>query len=139
MAARWRPEGIDHVGIAVRSIAVSSRLYAQLGVEVGPLEHLPDDAVTAAFAVLGAVRIELLEPLGPEGPVARFLARRGEGIHHIAFAVGDIVQALEHARREGFRLIDDVPRRGAHNSRVAFLHPKDTHGVLVELVERAAS
>ncbi len=134
---RWPPDRIDHIGIAVRSIAAARRLYETLGLSVGPAEVLPDDGVTAAFIATGGVRIELLEPLGPEGPIARFLERRGEGIHHIAFAVRDVTEALDAARRAGITPIDAAPRRGAHNSRVAFLHPRDTHGVLVEFVEPA--
>ncbi|MGH2374208.1 MAG: methylmalonyl-CoA epimerase [bacterium] len=137
MSSRWRPSRIDHIGVAVRSIAEASRLYETLGLRVGASEVLPRDGVIAAFVTVGTVRIELLQPSGSEGPIARYLARRGEGIHHIAFAVDDIAEALEHARRAGFTLIDDVPRAGAHDSRIVFLHPKDTHGVLIELVQTA--
>lgn len=139
MSARWRPGRIDHIGVAVRSIAAASRLYVDLGLSVSASEALTDDGVSAAFVTIGNTRIELLEPLGSEGPIARYLAHRGEGIHHIAFAVQDVADALEHARRAGFTLIDDTPRAGAHNSRIAFLHPKDTHGVLIELVEPATT
>ncbi|HET8678938.1 MAG TPA: methylmalonyl-CoA epimerase [bacterium] len=137
MSSGWRPSRIDHIGVAVRSIAEASRLYETLGLSVGVPEVLPRDGVTAAFVTVGTVRIELLQPSGSEGPIARFLARRGEGIHHIALAVDDIAEALEHARHAGFTLIDEVPRAGAHDSRIVFLHPKDTHGVLIELVQTA--
>lgn len=136
MSTRWRLGRIDHIGVAVRSIAAASRLYQDLGLSVSAPESLPDDGVAAAFITIGGTRIELLEPLGSEGPIARYLARRGEGIHHIAFAVRDVAEALEHARRAGFTPIDQAPRAGARDSRIAFLHPKDTHGVLIELVER---
>lgn len=134
----WLPDRVDHLGVAVRSIAVARGFYETLGLRVGPAETLPDDAVSAAFIVTGGTRLELLEPLGSDGPIARFLARKGEGIHHIAFDVRDIVAALDAARRAGIALIDATPRRGAHNTRIAFLHPKDTNGVLIELVERPA-
>ncbi len=137
MSSRWRPSRIDHIGVAVRSIADAGRLYQALGLSVGPPELLPSDGVIAAFVRVGTVRIELLEPSGSDGPIARYLARRGEGIHHIALAVDDITEAMEHAGRAGFTPIDEVPRIGAHNSRIIFLHPKDTHGVLIELVQTA--
>ena len=131
----WLPDRVDHLGVAVRSIAVARRFYETLGLSVGPAETLSDDAVTAAFIVTGGTRLELLEPLGPDGPIARFLTRKGEGIHHIAFGVHDIVAALDAARSAGVSLIDATPRHGAHNTRIAFLHPKDMNGVLIELVE----
>lgn len=131
----WAPHGVDHLGVAVRSIAAARRVYETLGLSVGPVEALPDDGVGAAFVVAGGTRIELLEPLAGGGPIARFLARRGEGIHHIALAVRDIAAALEAAQRAGVTSLDAVPRRGAHDTRIAFLHPKDTNGVLIELVE----
>lgn len=137
MSSRWRPSRIDHIGVAVRSIDEASRLYQALGLSVGAPEVLPRDGATAAFVTVGTVRIELLQASGSEGPIARFLARRGEGIHHIALAVDDIAEALEHARGAGFTPVDDVPRAGAHDSRIVFLHPKDTHGVLIELVQTA--
>lgn len=131
---------IDHIGIAVRSLAEAGRFYREvLGLEVGPAELLPDDGIAAAFVPLGDSRIEFLEPAAPDGPVARFLERRGEGIHHIALAVPDVARALEGARGAGFELIDQGPRPGAHGSRIAFLHPKNTQGVLIELVERPSS
>ncbi len=126
---------IDHIGIAVRSIDEAGRFYREtLGLAVGSREDLPDDGVAVAFAPVGDTRIELLEPLTPDGHIARFLERRGEGIHHIAFAVPDVTRALEDAEAAGYMPIDKVPRPGAHGSRIAFLHPKDTHGVLIELV-----
>jgi LAO/AO transport system kinase len=130
---------LDHIGIAVRSLETAARFYREvLGLEVGPPELLPDDGIAAAFVALGDVRIEFLEPSTVDGPVARFIERRGEGIHHIALAVPDIARALEAARGAGFGLIDQNPRPGAHGRRIAFLHPKSTQGVLVELVEGTA-
>ncbi len=129
---------VDHIGVAVRSIAEAARFYSEaLGLQGGPPEQLPAQGVTIVFFAAGETRIELLEPLTPEGPIARFLERRGEGVHHVALAVPDVERALESARAAGFEPVDAVPRPGAHGTRVVFLHPKGTHGVLVELVEPA--
>ncbi|MDR7522024.1 MAG: methylmalonyl Co-A mutase-associated GTPase MeaB [Armatimonadota bacterium] len=128
---------IDHIGVAVRSLESARRFYEEvLGTETGPPVSLPDEGVVAAFVVLGQTRIELLEPSSPEGPVARFLGRRGEGVHHIALAVPDLAGALARAEAAGCTPLDHTPRPGAHGTRIAFLHPKSTHGVLIELVER---
>ncbi len=129
---------VDHIGVAVRSIAEAARFYSEaLGLQGGPPEQLPAQGVTMVFFAAGETRIELLEPLTPEGPIARFLERRGEGVHHVALAVPDVERALESARAAGFEPVDAIPRPGAHGTRVVFLHPKGTHGVLVELVEPA--
>lgn len=129
---------VDHIGVAVRSIAEAARFYREaLGLQCGPPEQLPAQGVTMVFFDAGGTRIELLEPLTAEGPVARFLERRGEGVHHVALVVPDVVRALESARAAGFEPVDPTPRPGAHGTRVVFLHPKGTHGVLVELVEPA--
>ena len=134
----WPSSRIDHIGIAVRSIADAGRFYREaLDLTVGPEESLPEDGVTAAFIPVGDTRIELLEPLSPGGPIARFLERRGEGIHHIAFVVPDVAEALDEARSAGYTPVDEAPRPGAHGARIAFLHPRFTHGVLIELVELA--
>jgi LAO/AO transport system kinase len=128
---------IDHIGVAVRDLAAAARVYERaLGVPVGAPETLPADRVTVAFVPVGATRIELLEPTDAHGPVARFLARRGEGIHHIAVAVPELDVALARAREAGCAPIDEIPRPGAHGRRIAFLHPRHTHGVLIELVEQ---
>lgn len=130
---------IDHIGIAVRSLDEAGRFYRDvLGLNVGPPELLLDDGIAAAFVAFGDTRIEFLEPATAEGPVARFIERRGEGVHHIALGVPDVARALADAREAGFGLIDQEPRSGAHGTRIAFLHPKSTHGVLIELVERAS-
>lgn len=129
---------VDHIGVAVRSIDEASRFYSEaLGLLASPPEQLPAQGVTMVFFAAGETRIELLEPLTPDGPIARFLERRGEGVHHVALAVPDVARALEGARVAGFEPVDATPRPGAHGTRVAFLHPKGTHGVLVELVEPA--
>jgi len=128
---------IDHIGIAVRSLDEAGRFYRDaLGLAISDPELLPDDGVAAAFVALGGLRIELLEPATVDGPVARFIERRGEGIHHIALAVPDLVRAMERVREAGYTLVDREPRRGSHGTRIAFVHPRDTQGVLFELVDR---
>lgn len=134
----WPPHRVDHIGIAVRSIADAGRFYAQaFGLRLEAPERLPANGVTVAFITVGATRIELVEPLDEDSPVARFLQRRGEGLHHIALAVADVAHALAMARQAGFTPIDEQPRPGAHGSRIAFLHPRDAHGVMIELVQRS--
>ncbi len=123
---------LHHVGIAVRSLGAAAATLTRLtGSQPTPAETVPGQGVRVQF--LGPV--ELLEPLGPDTTVGRFLERRGEGLHHIAYTVVDIRSELVRLAAEGFQLIDTEPRPGAHGHRVAFLHPKDTGGVLIELVE----
>jgi methylmalonyl-CoA/ethylmalonyl-CoA epimerase len=125
---------IAHVGIAVPSIALALAFYRDiLGLEPGRPESA--DGATIVGLTLGDAQIELLEPRDPTSPVAKFLARRGPGIHHICYRVPDLDGALERCRTAGYRLIDDVPRRGAGGRRIAFLHPKATAGILLELTE----
>lgn len=127
---------VDHIGIAVRSVEAAARFYRDtLGIVPSEPLHLPDDGVFASFVALGQTRIELLEPAGPQSAIARFIEHRGEGVHHIAIRVQDVAGTLAAARAVGFSPVDDRPRRGAHGTRIAFLHPKSTHGVLIELVE----
>ena len=129
---------IDHIGIAVRSLADAVKVYeTTLGLKVSGYETVEDQGVNLAMIPLGDSRIELLEPLHAQSPVEKFMSKRGEGIHHIAVAVDDIEEALARFKASGARLIDEVPRRGAHNSRIAFIHPSSTNGVLLELVEHA--
>ncbi len=130
---------VDHIGIAVRSIndAVQS-LVGLLGLDIGEQDELAGDRVRIAFLSAGNLHLELLEPLG-EGPVMRFLATRGEGVHHIAFLVEDLPQTLARAQANGFRLIDERPRLGARGRLIAFVHPKSTHGVLIEFVQNPSS
>jgi len=128
---------IDHIGIAVRSIDAAIGFYRDvLGAVPSPPQHLPDDGVIASFVDLGETRIELLEPAGPESAIGRFIERRGEGIHHIAIRVTSIADSLAAAKAAGISLVDTRARPGAHGSRIAFLHPKSTQGVLIELVQR---
>jgi|SRR5687767_8082600 methylmalonyl-CoA epimerase len=127
---------IDHIGIAVRSIAEALKLYeGTLGLTVSGYEDVADQGVRVAMIPLGESRVELLEPLHAESPVEKFMTKRGEGIHHIAICVDNIEDALESFKAAGARLIDSTPKRGAHNSKIAFIHPASTHGVLLELVE----
>jgi LAO/AO transport system kinase len=127
---------IDHVGIAVRSIADALKLYEGIiGLKVSGYEDVEEQGVRVAMLPIGDSRLELLEPLHAESPVEKFMSKRGEGIHHIAVCVDNIELALERFKASGARLIDAVPRRGAGNSKIAFIHPAGTHGVLLELVE----
>jgi methylmalonyl-CoA mutase C-terminal domain/subunit len=136
----WPPRRVDHIGIVVHSIAETGRFYERaFGLHHEAPEALPANGVTVAFITVGATCIELVEPLGEDSPAARFLQRRGEGLHHIALEVGDVTHALAMARRAGFTPIDAQPRPGAHGTRIAFLHPRDAHGVMIELVESPAS
>jgi methylmalonyl-CoA epimerase len=127
---------LDHVGVAVKNIEASSKLYrGYLKLDDGEREELPGERVRVAFFGAGGARIELLEPIGTDGPLARFLATRGEGMHHVAFAVRDLRTALDEAIAAGYRPLDSHPRRGAGGRLIAFLHPHLTQGVLIELVE----
>jgi len=126
---------LDHIGIAVRSIA-DARIYAALGLDVDHVETVQTQGVKTAFLSVGDSNLELLEPLGPESSVAKFIEKRGEGIHHICLRVDDIESYIAKLKTEGFRLIDEAPVPGAHGCRVAFLHPAAGHGVLIELSEK---
>ena len=129
---------IDHIGIAVKSLAEAVKLYEDtIGLRVSGYETVEDQGVNLAMIPIGDSRIELLEPLHADSPVEKFMAKRGEGIHHIAVSVDNIEEALERFKASGARLIDAVPRRGAHNSKIAFIHPASMKGVLLELVEHA--
>src|SRR5436309_12286419 len=126
---------IAHVGIAVPSIARALAFYRDvLGLTPGPPESA--DGATIVSLAFGDVHVELLEPRDPTGPVAKFLAKRGPGIHHVCYRVPDLDRALERCRAAGYRLIDEVPRSGADGRRIAFLHPKTTAGILLELTEK---
>jgi len=127
---------IDHIGIAVTSIDEARRFYeAVLGLVCERIEEVPAQKVRTAFFSLGEVHLELLEPTGPESPIAGFLEKKGEGIHHIAYRTDDIKAQLAAAREEGCRLIHETPTEGAGGKKIAFLHPKSTHGVLTEFCE----
>ena len=130
-------EKIDHIGIAVRSIEKTSELFSNiLGLKVAGEEIVEEQKVKVAFLPLGDSELELLESTSPEGPIAKFIEKKGEGIQHIAFRVDNIEKAVEKLKKEGVRLIDEKPRYGAGGAKIAFLHPKDTNGILIELSER---
>ena len=130
-------EKIDHIGIAVKSIKETSELLSNiLGLKVAGEEIVEEQKVKVAFLPLGDSELELLESTSPEGPIARFIKKKGEGIQHIAFRVNNIEEVLEKLKKEGVRLIDEKPRYGAGGAKIAFLHPKDTNGILIELCER---
>jgi methylmalonyl-CoA epimerase len=127
---------IDHIGIAVKSLTEAAAIYENaLGLKVSAYDQVDEQGVRVAMLNIGESRIELLEPTGPESPIEKFMTKRGEGIHHIAITVDDIEKALEQLKAAGVRLVDSEPRRGAHNTRIAFVHPSSTHGVLLELVQ----
>ena len=130
-------EKIDHIGIAVKSVKETSELLSNiLGLKVAGEEIVEEQKVKVAFLPLGDSELELLESTSPEGPIARFIEKKGEGIQHIAFRVNNIEEILEKLKKEGVRLIDEKPRYGAGGAKIAFLHPKSTNGILVELCER---
>ena len=129
---------MDHVGVAVEDLDGALGLYGEaFDMAVQHREVVEEQGVEAVLLEVGEGHVELLRPLGPDTPVGKFLAKRGPGIHHVAYQTDDIDQALDGIRAAGLRLIDEQPRRGIRGSRVAFLHPKSTHGVLTEIVEPA--
>ncbi len=130
-------EKIDHIGIAVKSIKETSELLSNiLGLKIAGEEIVEEQKVKVAFLPLGDSELELLESTSPEGPITRFIEKKGEGIQHIAFRVNNIEEVLEKLKKVGVRLIDEEPRYGAGGAKIAFLHPKSTNGILVELCER---
>ena len=134
------PHGTDriaHIGIAVRSLDEALRFYRDtLGLPLQGRETVESDRVTVAFLPVGDTRVELLEATDPESPVARFIEKRGEGVHHVAFEVEDVEESLKVLRGRGYRLIDETPRTGAGGARIAFVHPGSANGVLIELCEK---
>ena len=127
---------IEHIGIAVKSLEEAVRHYEHaLGLTAGNFEQIDEQGVRVAMLPIGESRIELLEPTVDDSPIARFLRKRGEGLHHIAVRVDNIEASLERMKRAGAQLIDASPQRGAHNTRIAFVHPSSMNGVLLELVE----
>jgi methylmalonyl-CoA/ethylmalonyl-CoA epimerase len=130
---------IDHLGIATREIAETLSFWRDsLGLELEEVEEVSDQKVRVAMLPLGESRVELLEPTAPDSPIAKFLEKRGPGLHHIAIRVEDILQSLDRLKRQGARLIDESPRPGAGGSLVAFVHPSSANGVLLELVQPKA-
>lgn len=128
---------VDHIGIAVNNIEEAKKLYTDiLGLPHTGNETVAEQKVTTAFFPVGEAEVELLESTAPDGPIAKFIETKGPGIQHIAFRVENLEQALEELKAKGVRLIDEKPRKGAGGAKIAFLHPKSTFGVLVELSER---
>jgi methylmalonyl-CoA/ethylmalonyl-CoA epimerase len=129
---------IDHIGIAVQDLDAAVKLYGgRFAMDEQHRETIEEQGVEAVLLEVGEGHIELIRPLSPDSGVGRFIAKHGEGMHHVAYQVDDIDSALERVRDAGLRLIDEHPRTGIRNSRVAFLHPKSTGGVLTEIVEPA--
>ena len=126
---------LDHIGIAVKSLD-AAKIYEALGLAVEHVETVETQGVRTAFLSAGDATIELLEPTGPQSTVAKFIEKRGEGIHHLCFRVDDIEAQLERLKELGYRLINEAPVPGAHGCRVAFLHPAAGNGVLIELSEK---
>jgi methylmalonyl-CoA/ethylmalonyl-CoA epimerase len=131
-----KPSHIEHIGIAVKDLSAAIDFYEKvLGLTCYKIEEVPEQKVRTAFLLVGQTKIELLESTDPEGPIGKFIEKRGEGIHHIAFSVDKIEDQLRHAAELGITLIDSTPRKGAEGLDIAFLHPKSTSGVLMELCE----
>jgi methylmalonyl-CoA/ethylmalonyl-CoA epimerase len=128
---------IDHIGIAVDNLDETVQFYAEmLGMKVGKIETNAEQKMKVAFLPVGDTKLELLESKDPEGPIAKFIKRKGEGIQHIAFRTENIEKAIIDLKEKGMRFVDEKPRIGAGNTKIVFLHPKDTYGVLVELVQQ---
>jgi len=128
---------VDHIGIAVKNLEETLKFYEDvLGMECTGKEEVDEQKVRVAFLPVGDSEVELLESTDPEGPIAKYIDKKGEGIQHIAFRVDNIEQAIETMKEKGIRMIDEKPRYGAGGAKIAFCHPKSTGGVLVELSER---
>lgn len=127
---------VEHIGIAVRDIVTSNDLFAKLlNVQPYKTEAVTSEGVLTSFFKVNQTKIELLEATNPDSPIAKFLEKKGEGIHHIAFEVDDILAEIDRLKSEGFTILNEVPKRGADNKQVCFLHPKGTNGVLIELCQ----
>lgn len=132
-------EQVDHIGIAVRSIDEARVLYEALGLHVEEIEEVPQEKVRVAMIPCGQTCIELLEPTGPDSPIAKFLETRGPGIHHLCLKSGDVVEDDAKLREAGFRVLRDAPTPGAGGTRVQFVHPKSTGGVLLEIAQHGTT
>lgn len=127
---------IEHIGIAVKNLDESIKYYEDvLGLKCYQVEEVIDQKVKTAFFMVGETKIELLESTSPEGPIGKFIEKKGEGVHHVAFAVDELQNSLDEIKEKGISLIDEKPRKGAEGLNIAFLHPKATKGVLTELCE----
>ena len=136
MPDNFKMDKIEHIGIAVKDLEKSNQLFAALfGEKHYKTEEVLSEGVKTSFFKTGPNKIELLEATNPESPIAKFIAKKGEGIHHIAFAVTDIIAEIARLKEEGFTVLNEIPKKGADNKLVAFLHPKTTNGVLIELCQ----
>lgn len=127
---------IEHIGIAVKDLEISNALFANLfGVGHYKVEEVAREGVKTSFFKTGPNKIELLEATNPESPIAKFIEKKGEGVHHIAFAVSDIISEIARLKSEGFVILNETPKKGADNKLVAFIHPKSSNGVLIELCQ----
>ena len=127
---------VEHIGIAVKDLDISNELFASLfGKEHYKIEEVASEGVITSFFKVGPNKIELLQATSLESPIAKFIEKKGEGVHHIAFAVNDIVSEIKRLKSEGFIVLNETPKKGADNKLVAFLHPKSTNGVLIELCQ----
>lgn len=132
-----KPTHIEHIGIAVKSLDESIPYYEKLlGTPCYAIEEVKDQKVRTAFFLIGQTKLELLESTDPEGPIGKFLEKKGEGIHHLAFAVSNAGEALKEAGEMGIELIDKVSRKGAEGMNIGFLHPKSTRGILIEFCSK---
>ena len=129
-------KGIDHIGIAVKSIDEAKKFWVEsLGLKLHHIEEVPDQKVRVAMLEAGDTTIELLEPTSPDSPVAKFISKRGEGLHHMTFRTDNLAERLKNLKNSNVGLIDEEPRIGAGGACIAFIHPKSAHGVLIELCE----
>ena len=129
---------IDHIGVAVKSLAAAKSIYEKLGLKLAPEETVEGEQVRVVMVPLGESRIELLEPTSPDSVIARFIAKRGEGLHHVSLRVPDLEAAVERLKKDGVRLVSDQIKVGAGGHRYVFVHPSSAGGVLLELVESEA-
>ncbi|MDO9530217.1 MAG: methylmalonyl-CoA epimerase [Syntrophales bacterium] len=128
---------LDHIGVAVNSIEEALKLYeGVLGLKLEEVETVEEQNVKVAFLPVGDTEVELLESTSPDGPIAKYIEKKGEGMQHLAFRVENIEEALKELKEKGVRLIDETPRKGAGGAKIAFVHPKETFGVMIELTER---
>ena len=131
---------VEHIGIAVKDLAKSNEVFKKLfGDEHYKVESVESEQVSTSFFKIGDTKIELLESTGPESAIGKYIDKRGEGIHHIAYEVADILSEMERLKKEGFIILNETPKKGADNKLVCFLHPKSTNGVLVELCQEITS
>ena len=127
---------VDHIGIAVKDLEKVTQVYCDLGLKSMGIEVVEEQKVKVSFLPIGDTEIELLESTAEDGPIAKFIEKNGEGVQHVAFRVENIVEAIKEMKEKGYRMIDEIPRYGAGGAKIAFMHPKGTCGVLVELTER---